>query len=366
MFFFTLSNFWNFSIFLPLSYLVFIFSLTLYLIPLFYNSITKNTFFVISSQEIVTLFITPCLATLTLTSLWSSTSFSLWFGHLVYTSFQYKITYLVEFTFILFMYLYSNTSYLSSREICDFTIIKFNFLYWVFLLFLSNSIFTVIFIIEILSTLILLLMLTSVFSSCFFYRNLNISSHSFFENSTPSTFIQSVLFFFWVSLIASLNLFLFLIFLYDRLFSFDWYLIEYVFYYFISTSSSKEIYVLGVTWFMIMFTVFLKCGIAPFYLWKPTFFKGMSLSALSFYISFFYFFLFTFLIQFLSSYCHELFYFFTAVSLFIIFLGLFTLMFILCETFFVKTFLAVSSILNSLLILLCMSITHPLDLILFI
>ena len=366
MFFLTYSNFWSFSFFLPFSYLVFAISLILYLIPIFYNSNNKNNFFLISSQEINMLNSTPCLLILTLLNLWSSPSVSLWFGHLVHTSSQCKITYLIIFYFILFMYLYSNVSYISSREICDFIIIQFNFLYWITLLFFSNSIFTVVFIIEVLSTLIFLLMLTTVFSSCFFYRNIDFSSHSFFENSTPFTFIQSILFFFWVSLVSSLNLFLFLIFLYEKIFSFDWYLVEYVFFYFINVFSYKDIYALGITWFIIIFAIFLKCGIAPFYLWKPTFFKGISLSALSFYVSFFYFFLFLFIIQFLSSYCHEVFFTFSFVSLMLIFLGLFVLLFVMCETLFVKTFLAVSSILNSLLVLLCMSATHTSDLFLFV
>lgn len=362
----TLSNFWSFSLFLPLTYLIFLVSLTFYLIPVFYNYNTKNTFFIVSSFEINTLFYTPCVLILSLICLWSSPSISLWFGHLVYTSFQYKITILILLTFIIFFYLYSNVSYVSSREICDYVITNFNFLYWVILLFYSNSLFTVIFIIEILSTLIFLLLLTSVFSSTFFYKNVDFSSHSFFESSTPFTFIQSILFFFWISLLASLNLFLFLIFLYDKMFSFDWYLMEYIFSYFISVSSYKDIYVLGLTWFFILFSIFLKCGIAPFYIWKPTFFKGMSFSSLSFYISFFYYFLFLFLIHFLSSYCHEFFYFFSLISVLLILLGLFSLFFILCETFFIKTFLAVSSILNSLLVLLCISSPHIIDLLFFL
>ena len=357
-----MSNVWNFSIFLPMTYFVFLISLTLYLLPLFYNSVSKNTFFIISLTESFSLFLIPCFSFLIIFTLWSSYSISLWFGHVVYTSFQYKITLFIVFTFLLFTFLYSSVSYLSSREIFDFLITQFNFLYWTILLFYANSFFTVIFVIEILSTLIFLLMLTSIFSSCFFYRNLDFSSHSFFESSTPHTFIQSILFFFWVSLLASLNLFLFIIFLYDKIFSFDWYLIEHIFLYFVSVSSYKDVYTLGITWFIILFSIFLKCGIAPFYLWKPTFFKGMSFSALSFYISFFYFFLFLFVIQFLSSYCYELFYFFSFFSLLIIFMGMFVLLFILCETFFIKTFLAVSSILNSLLIILCISVPHVSDL----
>lgn len=361
MFFLTISSVWNFSIFLPLTYLIFLVSLMLYLLPLFYNSTTKNTFFIISFSESFKIVFLPCVTMFLLFSFWSSYSISSWFGHLTYTSFQYKFSIFIIFNFVLFMFLYSSISYLSSREIFDFLIAQFNFLYWVILLFHTNSFFTVIFVIEVLSTLIFLLMLTSVFTSCFFYRNLEFSSHSFFENSTPYTFIQSILYFFWVSLLASLNLFLFIIFLYDKVFTFDWYLMEHVFFYFINVSSYKDIYTLGITWFIILFSIFLKCGIAPFYLWKPTFFKGMSFSSISFYILFFYFFLFLFIIHFLSSYCHELFYFFTFFSLLIIFMGIILLLFILCETFFIKTFFAVSSILNSLLVFLCMSVPHLSD-----
>jgi len=361
MFFLTISNIWNFSIFLPLTYFTFFISLSLYIIPLFFTNTSKNSFFFISLNESFYLIFLSCISILILFNFWSSHSLSLWFGHIIFSSFQYKITIFILFTFILFTFMYCSVSYLSSREVFDFLITQFNFLYWIIILFYANSIFTVVFIIEILSTLIFLLMLTSVFSSCFFYRNLDFSSHSFFESSTPYTFIQSILFFFWVSLLASLNLFLFIIFLHDKLFSFDWYLIEHVFLYFINISSYKDIYTLGISWFLILFSIFLKCGIAPFYLWKPTFFKGMSLSSLSFYISFFYFFLFLFFIHFLSSYCHQLFYSFTIFSMFIIFTGITVLLFILCETFFIKTFLAVSSILNSLLVILCISVPHTSD-----
>lgn len=361
MFFLTLSNMWNLLIFFPLTYIIFLISYILYSLPLLYNLNIKNNFFLSPVNEVINIIFLPIISIFIIFNLWSSFSISLWFGHIVYTCFQFKITILILFFFTLFNFLYSCVSYLSSREIFDFLIVQFNFLYWTILFFYANSFLTVIFIIEILSTLVFLLISTSIFSSCFFYKNIDFSLNSFFENSTPYTFIQSILFFFWISLISSLNLFLFLILFYDKMFSFDWYLIEHIFLFVINVSSYKEIYTVGIIWFIILFSIFLKCGIAPFYLWKPTFFKGMSFSFVSFYISFFYFFLFLFIIHFISSYCHELFYFFTFFSLILIFTGLFTLFFILCETFYIKTFLAVSSILNSLLVFLCITACHSTD-----
>lgn len=365
MLFFTVSNIWSISFFFTLTYITFIFSTITYFLPNLNNNNNtiknKSNFYFISTYETIYFLVSPILSVLIIINLWSSNNTSSWFGHIVYTSFQYKMSLFILLTFIVLIYLYSSVTYISSKEIYDFIITIFNFMYWIMVLFFTNSIFTTVFVIEVLSTLIFLLLITSVYSSNFFYKNLDFSSHSSFENSNPHTLIQSILFFFWVSLLASLNLFLFIIFLYEKIYTFDWYLIEYIFSYFINVNSFKEIYTLGIVWFIIILSIFLKCGIAPFFLWKPTFFKGMTFSALLFYIVFFYFYLFLYLIYFLTSYFHELFYFYTFVSLVIVLFGIFTLFFILCETFFIKTFLAVSSILNSLLLLLAISSSHTVD-----
>jgi len=370
MFFFTSSNLWALSFFFTFTYLIFLISILLYFMPNFmdnYSNIKNKTkFYFISNYECFYLLTAPILCILLTINIWSSTYISSWFGHIVYTSFQFKMFNLILLTFWLILYLYSSVTYLSSKEIYDFLITIFNFLYWIVLLFFTNSLFTTIFVIEVLSTLIFLLIITSMYSSNFFYKNLEFTSHSFFENTSPNVLIQSILFFFWVSLLSSLNLFLFIIFLYDKLYSLDWYLIEYIFDYFININSFKEIYSLGLIWFIIIFSVFLKCGIAPFYVWKPTFFKGLTFSSLLFYITFFYFYLFLYFIYFLTSYFHELFFFYSFISLTIILIGMTTLFFILCETFFIKTFLAVSSILNSLLVLLAISSKHSFDIFFYI
>jgi hypothetical protein len=56
------------------------------------------------------------------------------------------------------------------------------------------------------------------------------------------------------------------------MFSFDWYLIEHAFAYLSATSSFEQLFSVGVIWYIIIFSVFTKCGLAPFFFWKPTFF----------------------------------------------------------------------------------------------
>lgn len=364
---------WSLCVFGPTIYIILALSLILYTLPMLSatssfssNSNNRTSFSFIPGNYVANLvtFVLVCL--LLNTSCWSSSELTAWFGHIVFSSFQMKAVYIIFFSFIIVLYLLLSVSYFSSREIYDFIITILNMYYWVSLLFTANSIITVIFIIEVQSALLFLLLVTSSFSSTFYYRNLDLSNYNFFSNSIPSSFIQSIMYFFWVSLIGSLNLFLFTIFLYQKLFSFDWFLLEHVFYYTAISSTYKELFTIGLVWSIFLFSLFTKCGIAPFFIWKPTFFKGIGLHTIVFYICFFYYCLFIFIIHLLTSYFHYLTYYYTYILLVLVLVGMFILLTILCETFYIKSFLAVSSILNSLLVLLAITSTPNSDVIFFL
>lgn len=372
MFFITFSNLWSFSFFFTLTYTILIISTITYLIPIlnsplkYTSSKNKSEFSMLNSSDMLYLLLTPCLCIVFTLLIWSSPSTSAWFGHIVITGFQTKMSSLIVLNFMAILFTMTSTFYFTSREIYDYIITIFNFLYWIILIFFSNTIFTSIFIIEVLSTLIFLLLITSTFSSTFFYRNLNLSFGHLFQQSTPYSYLQSILYFFWVSLLSSLNLFLFCLFFYFKLFTFDWYLMEHIFVYFTSTASLKEILSLGMTWFILIFCIFLKCGIAPLYIWKPTFFKGIPFYTIFFYICFFYFFLFLFIIHLLTSYFSEIFYFYSVITLLFLVSGLVMLLFIVCESYYFKAFLAISSILNSIFVVLALSATHNVDVFLWL
>ena len=297
---------------------------------------------------------------------WSSIDISAWFGHVIFSSFQSKCFTLLNLSFLTFLGVFTQTTYFSSKEIYDFVITTFSFFYWLFLLFCSNSIFSTIFVIEVLSTLILLLIITSTFSSTYFYRNTNLSFGHLFQQTTPFSYIQSILYFFWVSLISSLNLFLFCLFFYIKILTFDWYLIEHIFNYVVLNSSSKEILTLSFSWYILIFCLFLKCGIAPLYIWKPTFFKGIPFYTVFMYVCVFYFFLFLFVIHMLTSYFSDVYYFYSVTSITFILVGLLMLLSFVCETFYLKSFLAVSSLLNSLFVFLAIISPHNVDILFFL
>jgi hypothetical protein len=285
-----------------------------------------------------------------LTLSWSGPSVLGWFGHILWTTLQLNLSYFVILSFTFIWVAYLSSLYYTSNEVYDYTITSYSFFTWILFLFYANNSFTVIFFIEIISTLIMLLIITSLFSSAYFYNNLYLERHSYFNQSTPFSFLQTIMFFFWISLVSSLNLFVFLTLMYFKFYTFDWFLLEHVFYYLVSLSDIKSLFSVSLIWLNFLFCIFLKCGLVPFYFWKPIFFKGIPMHTLFFYIVFFYFFLFYFFIYFLVVYFNELFYFNVFINILLLTLGLLILVFIICESFYIKAFLAMSSILNTLFV----------------
>lgn len=360
-FFLTYSTMWSLTYFFVYFYNFLIFSAVIYLIAnikdfVSYSAFSNSTFFsFLSGFDLFWLLLTPLFLVLLINFSWTSPLISIWFGHLIFTSFQLKMSSFLLFVFVFVWLAYISSFYYSSQEVYDYTIVTYSFFLWTIFLFLSNNIFTVIFFIEILSALITLLLITAVFSSTYFYNNLSLTSHSYFNQSTPFAFLQTLMFFFWISLISSLNLFLFLTLFYLKFLTFDWYTLESIFFYVVSVSDIKSLFYISLAWFNFLFCIFLKCGLVPFYFWKPMFFKGIPLHALFFYIFFFYFSIFLFFIYFFVVYLNELFYFNMFINLTMLLLGLIFLVFILCESYYIKSFLAMSSILNTLFVFLAMS-----------
>ena len=127
---------WSFCFFFLLTYLILLFSALIYLLPITLTKLNlkvttkiQSTFYIISGSEMYLFFLTPCLIIFFISFLWSSMDLTVWFGHLVFSTFQLKVFYFVLFIFFLVLYITTSVTYYSSNEIYDFTITQFNFLY---------------------------------------------------------------------------------------------------------------------------------------------------------------------------------------------------------------------------------------------
>ena len=354
------NSLWALCYFSNSAYILFCFSALLYLLPNIPSFNSSNgfsssmSFTSLEGLDLIRLLVTPLLLILILHGSWSSPSLTAWFGHIVFSSFQYKVTYLIFAFGLTYVFSVNLIIHYSSMMTYDFTLVTFNFFFWIWLTFFSNNLFTFVFFIELLSASITLLLVTSTFSSSHFYNNLSYSKHSYFSSSTPTAFLQTLLFFFWITLVSSILLFLLVLLFYIKILTFDWNITDSVLVFLYQCSNITQIFTLSFIWLLLLVCVFVKCGTVPFYFWKPTFFKGMSLTSLFFYVYIYYFSIFFYFTYVLLFFLNEFFflnlYLVVLLSL-VATLGISSLLF---ESFYIKSFLALSSILNSVLIFIAM------------
>lgn len=366
------NSLWAICYFSNSAYILFGFSSLLYLLPNIPSFSSSNSFSSSSSFtslegfDLLRLLITPFLLILMLHVSWSGPSLTAWFGHIIFSSFQYKVTYLLFIFGLTYIFSTNLSTHYSSMMTYDFTLVTFNFFFWVWLTFFSNNLFTFVFFIELLSASITLLLVTSTFSSSHFYNNISYSKHSYFSFSTPTAFLQTLLFFFWITLVSSILLFLLVLLFYIKILTFDWNITDSVLIFLYQCSNITQVFTLSLIWLLLLTCVFIKCGTVPFYFWKPTFFKGMSLTSLFFYVYVYYFsifFYFTYVLLFLLNEFFFLNLYLVVLLSLVATLGIASLLF---ESFYIKSFLALSSILNSILIFLGMCSYQATDLLFLI
>ena len=354
------NSLWAICYFSNSAYILFAFSALAYMlpnIPAFSSSnnfSSSSSFTSLEGLDMVRLLVTPLLLILMLHVSWSGPTLTAWFGHLIFSSFQYKVTYLLFMFGLTYVFSTNLITHYSSMMTYDFNLVTFNFFFWVWLTFFSNNLFTFVFFIELLSASITLLLVTSTFSSSHFYNNISYSKHSYFSFSTPTAFLQTLLFFFWITLVSSILLFLLVLIFYIKILTFDWNITDSILVFLYQCSTLTQMFTLSFVWLLLLICVFIKCGTVPFYFWKPTFFKGMSLTSLFFYVYIYYFSIFFYFTYTLLFFLNE--FFFLNVYLVVLLslvatLGISSLLF---ESFYIKSFLALSSILNSILIFIGM------------
>ena len=359
---------WSLTYFSYVVYTFFLISALLYTLsnlPAYVaiNNFSSATPFIsYNGTDFLKLVLTPVFFILLVHVTWAGPSLTAWFGHIIFSNFQFKLTYVLYLFFLSYIIVLLSTHHASSLNFFDFIATVLNFFMWVWILSFSSNIFTFIFFLELLSAVVTLLLVTSTFSSYHFYNNISFTHHSYFQITTPTAYLQTLMFFFWITLFASLALFLFLITFYLKFFTFDFSLISSVFTFLVVNSSLKSLVSISVTWFMFLIAISIKCGLLPFYLWKPSFFKGMTMISLFFYIYIYYFTVLFMFLYVVGNYFHELFTFYLSFTLVLVIVATIGLVSIVFESFYFKAFLALSSIFNSTLLLYALCGFQTIDL----
>ena len=350
---------WQSLIFFTTSYSILVVTSLCYILPIcstsVFNtpsSVTKNSCYTyLPGNDILKLFVTPILLIAFVNVLWTGFQIMPWFAHITIGTFQVYSTFLILSLFTSLLILLLTKLNVLTFTNSDYLLTIYQFLLWMWLLYSSNNLLTFVFLIEIIGVLITLLVTTSTFSLTNLENIFKKNATSYFNENLPTAFLISLLFFFWISLISSITLFLFISFFFVKAPTFEWGIIESLTVYLLTVTNTKTSFSLSSSWLILVVCLLLKCGIFPFFAWKPSFFKGTSIMSIIFYVYFYFTLLLIFIMETLLNLTHELFY--STISQLTIVLVCGTLIFstTLLNTHYIKTFIAFSSILNTALVL---------------
>ena len=131
----TFGSVWALCYFSNICYVLLTFSVVSYLLPnalLFSganNSSSASSFISLEGQDMFRFLISPFLTILFLHAVWSGPVLTAWFGHIVFSSFQYKVTYLLFIFAVSYLLTLTTVSHYSSVGVYDFTLVTFNFFF---------------------------------------------------------------------------------------------------------------------------------------------------------------------------------------------------------------------------------------------
>lgn len=270
------------------------------------------------------------------------------FGHLFASNTTLNIIYFIFLINFFFLYVVYQSSYNKLNYSTDYFFAMVNLNNFFPLIFLSNTIFTFFFILEVNSTIIFYKFIVSKiwYKANNNYFDVNLDK---FNKQVPKNYLNVLFFQYWTTFFSST---LFLFFLINIIYFFGS-----TEYFFVSIFENicktrglfDNITYKYILFFLFLFSFFLKIGFTPTQLFKIEVYKGLPFVSIFFYTTFYFlvYFLYFSLLIFVYFF-NFLNYFYLIFFFFFVFGGLYILS-LLFDLNFVKAFFAYSTLLNTLL-----------------
>ncbi len=266
-----------------------------------------------------------------------------WFSHFNFNNFTLSLLYLFLFVgFATFLLLKNTTKKTNLTKSIDYLFSINNLILLFPYLFFVNTVFTFLFLLELVSAVLLY----KLISSKLWFKNFD--KKKLINNNIPQNYINMIFFQYWVTFFSTI----FIVYFYINIFyvygTSDWFLVQ-----FLNVFEAGCCSYTNNTYYRILLVVFLtsvlfKLGITPFHLFKIEVYKGIPYLSIFFYttyyfVVFFIFFLFL-LSDFLAFFVDQYFLFLT----FILLLGTVYVSVLLFDVSFLKAFFTYSTVINTI------------------
>jgi hypothetical protein len=271
---------------------------------------------------------------------------SFWLNHNYINNFNLNLSLLIIFLLIISYSIFLSTKYQNLIVNNDYYFSLLNISILLPYLFLTNSLFNFLFILEVISILIFYKFVVSKFwfnEKFSFFKKTNILERVFSRNYINVLFFQ-----YWINFFSSVVLIISIINIMYLYGSTDWFFLN-----LINSINNNIIYSNDLEfnillWISFFICFFLKVGLTPAHLFKIEIYKGIPFISIFFYTTFYFMGYFIFLTLFVQIYINSFkiyFYFFFIIFLIV---GFIYTLFLLFDVSFTKAFFAYSTVVNSL------------------
>lgn len=320
--------------------------------PLSTDLINKTTFFKKLNYSI---FIKWNLTLLFLYFLFNfnlkSESVVFFWNHLILTNFKFWLFFILFFISLILYFFFKEVTKNNLPHSIDFFFALANLSIFIPLIFYTNTLYTFIFAIEIVSVL---LFYKFAVSKVWFTTNNNTLNQykNKFAKILPKQFMDVLFFQFWSTFFSTILILLSLLNLFYIFGSSEWVILDLLF-----NISQETSYFDNNIYFVylltpLIFGIFFKLGMTPLHLYKIEVYKGLPFVTIFFYTTFFFLSFVLFFSYFLISLMGFLKNFWFFFLMFFLIVGGFVLGFLLFDAKYVKAFFAYSTVINVVLILL--------------
>lgn len=267
-----------------------------------------------------------------------------WFNHLKISNFNFSILLLILLLSIFILFLTKNVKNANINYNLDYFSSITNLIIFVPLIFMSNTIYTFIFILEL--TSIIILYKFSV-SRNWFNNNKNFKNSSF-SRILPKAYLNMLFFQYWANFFSSMLLMfsLFnLMFLYG---SSEWFFLSYL-----QGTQYNSLYFnkpILLIYIYVSFFIgfFLKIGFTPLHLFKIEVYKGIPFISIFFYTTWYFLSFFLYFVIIVYSNLNIFKIYFNLIFFIFILIGLFYSISLLFDVNLLKSFFAYSTVVNAI------------------
>lgn len=267
-----------------------------------------------------------------------------WFNHLKINNFNYNLVFII---FLLSFFLLNFVKFFKNSNLnysLDYFSSITNLIVFVPLIFLSNTIYTFLFLLELTS----LLILYKFSVSRNWFGSKDNSKKLYFNRVLPKSYLNMLFFQYWANFFSSMLL-MFSIF--NLIFIFgtsEWGTINILNLSMHNNNYINKNIVVFYIWFSFFIGMFFKIGLTPLHLFKIEVYKGIPFISIFFYTTWYFLSFFLYFIIIIYNNIYNFSYFFNYIFFVFLNVGLFYSIFLLFDVNLTKSFFAYSTVVNAL------------------